>query len=253
MIVLRQGVPLSGIVRDDQGNPAPDVLVITRREGSVGRLGPIQDPSMGRSAKDGTFRVENMDPGPRRLTTFSNQYAAASADVNIQAGMKPVELVVSRGGSVNGVVLDAHGNPVAGAYVSASSLTAEGRRSSSRRSVADAGGHFRIEGLVLSGSLNLSATSSAGSGTLKDVKIRPEPYQITLTPRRPGPTGTQITVLDDATGAPITHYRLFDGPQFDLGAAPNFSEGLRYTVVSKDGKYIRRGGYTRPITGLALP
>jgi hypothetical protein len=66
------------------------------------------------------------------------------------------------------------------------------------------------------------------------------------------PLGNVVMVVDDATGAPIRHYRLFDGPQFTPGGPAEFGQGLRFTVDSPDGSYVRRAGYSKPLVGLAV-
>jgi hypothetical protein len=253
--VLTRGVPLIGTVRDEKGSPVPNVLVLTQHSVlSIGMSGISQDPSMARSGKDGTFRL-NVDPGQHELSTYSDDYVSTSLSVEIQAGMKPVEFVVQRGGAVTGVVVDGDGTPVAGANV----MAGEGRSnqfrpSPRRRSVSDSSGHFKIETLPVDRAFTISATSpTAGAGNVTGAKVRPEPYRIALAarPNRVG-GGNRIIALDAATGAPIKYYHVFDGPQFSPDGPAEFNQGLHYVVDSSDGTYIRRGGYTRPITGLAI-
>ena len=257
--VLRRGLPLDGVVRDEKGSPVPDVLILTNhnristsRGGGVPRL--IEDPSMVRTKSDGTFRVESLGPGARELSTYSEEYLTATKDITVRPGMKSVEITLSRGGSVTGVVLDQKGNPVAGITVSASIPASSGLVPEPLRiALTDTNGHFQLDVLPKEKPFTLVARGAFGmSGEYRGATVKDVPYLITVAPSGRGGGGNLITILDDSTGAPVSRYRLFDGPQFVDGGPAEFSKGLRFTVDSKDGTYIRRAVYRQPPIGLAI-
>jgi hypothetical protein len=259
--MLRRGLPLEGVVRDEKGMPVSDLLILTShnristsRGGGVPRL--IEDPSMVRTKSDGTFRVESLGQGPRELSTYSEDFLTATRDIDVQPGMKPVEITLSRGGSVTGVVLDQKGNLVAGMTVSASIPASSGLvPQPSRTALTDANGHFQLDVLPREKAFTLVAGGAMGmSGEYRGATVKDLPYLITVAPSGRGGIGigNLITVLDDSNGAPVSRYWLFDGPQFVEGGPAEFSKGLRFTVDSKDGTYIRRAKYSQPPIGLAI-
>jgi hypothetical protein len=73
------------------------------------------------SARDGTFRATPIPPGRVRALVRHPQYVEAMSDVVMLVSEKDarVDIVLSRGGSLEGKVVDTRGRPVAGAHVTA--------------------------------------------------------------------------------------------------------------------------------------
>ena len=73
------------------------------------------------SARDGTFKATPIPPGRVRALVRHPQYVEAMSDVVTLVSEKEarVEIVLSRGGSLEGKVVDTRGRPVPGAHVTA--------------------------------------------------------------------------------------------------------------------------------------
>src|SRR6185369_6985054 len=73
------------------------------------------------SARDGTFRAEPVTPGRVRAFVHHPQYVEAMSDVVLVESKKEarVDIVLQRGGNLEGRVVDSRGRPVGGAHVSA--------------------------------------------------------------------------------------------------------------------------------------
>ncbi|MBX3186144.1 MAG: carboxypeptidase regulatory-like domain-containing protein [Labilithrix sp.] len=73
------------------------------------------------SARDGTYKASPVSPGRVRVLVRHPQYVETMSDVVTLASEKEakIDVVLSRGGSVEGRVVDTRGRPVAGAQVTA--------------------------------------------------------------------------------------------------------------------------------------
>ncbi len=84
---------------------------------SLGGAPPPDEPWV--SARDGTFRATPIPPGRVRALVRHPQYVEAMSDVVTLVSEKDarVDIVLSRGGSLEGKIVDTRGRPVAGAHV----------------------------------------------------------------------------------------------------------------------------------------
>ncbi|MDX2091680.1 MAG: carboxypeptidase-like regulatory domain-containing protein [Kofleriaceae bacterium] len=99
--------------------------VIDREEGTgipaaieLRPVGDDQAPRYARSGEDGVFRIEGVPNGRWIADAFAPAYVSGGA-IELEAGRGVPELVMARGATIEGRVLDGAGNPVAGAYVRA--------------------------------------------------------------------------------------------------------------------------------------
>jgi hypothetical protein len=224
VIVLHKGLTLVGRVRDTQGNPVPDTLVTTQESISIGHGGPVQDATMGRTDAAGIFQVSGVPPGPRALTEYAPSYPVVGASANVVPNMKPAEITVEKGGSVQGIVVDAAGKPVTGANVAVSPR---------QSAVTDASGHFKLNGLPLHRVLDIGASADKGdqSGSIEGARFRPEPYRIVLLPR----PIIRFKVVDDASGQPITQFQTDLGSRYYPDDDISFFPSYQPNITSKDG------------------
>ncbi len=130
-LALRKAASISGRVTDEKGQPVAAARVRIIREMGIRRLlrGAASNPAsvLGgegvRTAADGAFRIRGLEPERNlSLEAAKTGYAPArKPGVSLKAGdaIKDVVLVVRRGLEARGKVVDAAGQPVAGAEIRA--------------------------------------------------------------------------------------------------------------------------------------
>jgi protocatechuate 3,4-dioxygenase beta subunit len=99
--------------------------VIDREEGTgivaaieLRPVGDDQAPRYARSGDDGVFRIEGVPNGRWIADAFAPTYVSPGG-VELEAGRGVPELVLARGATVEGRVLDGAGKPISGAFVRA--------------------------------------------------------------------------------------------------------------------------------------
>lgn len=130
-LALRKAASISGKVTDAKGQPVAGARVRITREMGMRRLlrGAVSNPGALLGAQgvltvaDGTFRLRGLEP-ERNLSVEAAKSGYATArkpGVSVKAGdaVKDVALVVRRGLEARGKVVDAQGQPVAGAELRA--------------------------------------------------------------------------------------------------------------------------------------
>jgi hypothetical protein len=131
-----------------------------------------------RTDADGTFHFDDLAPGAARLRVRAPGYVDAARDVTIDAngGRRPFDLPrieLAAGGTVEGTVLDARGNPVPGARVANDHVPTYLTLGASPAgvAVADAKGRFKLDGLP-EGNLTLEAYApDVGRAREADVRV----------------------------------------------------------------------------------
>src|SRR6266508_5971942 len=130
-LALRKAASISGRVTDEKGQPVAAARVRILRELGIRRLlrGAASNPAsvLGGegvlTAADGAFRIRGLEPERNlSLDAAKTGYAPAhKPGVSLKAGdaVKDVALVVRRGLEARGKVVDAQGQPVAGAEIRA--------------------------------------------------------------------------------------------------------------------------------------
>ncbi len=130
-LALRKAASISGRVTDEKGQPVAAARVRILRELGIRRLlrGAASNPAsvLGGegvlTAADGAFRIRGLEPERNlSLEAAKTGYAPAhKPGVSLKAGdaIKDIALVVRRGLEARGKVVDAQGQPVAGAEIRA--------------------------------------------------------------------------------------------------------------------------------------
>jgi protocatechuate 3,4-dioxygenase beta subunit len=161
--------------------------------------GPIElEPWVTRS--DGTFRAFPVSPGRVRAVVHHPQFVEAqSAAVTLPSGGEAhVDIVMREGGSLEGVVLDAHDRPVEGARVFVSAT--RGGLERTTRSASD--GTFAFAALPDDVSLSASASDDEQAEVRMSVMV-PEGGKKEVTIHLPDPRDPlPVTVVDEG-GWPI--------------------------------------------------
>jgi hypothetical protein len=169
---------------DLQGGIAVTGSITTRRgrdllEGAEITLYATTGALRARSNRDGTFRFDDVAPGPARLLATRSGYAKAEQSVRIDAPTqsdRPAELPplnLEEGGSVEGEVVDGRGDPVSGARVAEGSVPTylPAGRLPPGIVLTNARGEFKIDDLA-SGDVMIEAYApDLGRGRAASVKV----------------------------------------------------------------------------------
>jgi protocatechuate 3,4-dioxygenase beta subunit len=168
--VLSPGESASGLVRSTRGEPIADAEVVLYTDLGARRT---------RTSADGMFALTDLAAGTARLAVRAVGFAGTSHDVAVQSngGLRPTTLdrtELAPGGAVEGVVLDARGDPIAGARVAQGLVPTYLAVGSSPAGVAvtDAHGRFRLADLP-EGSVTLEAFAADLGRARADVRVAP--------------------------------------------------------------------------------
>lgn len=149
-LALQQGIEVRGRVVDDAGAPRGGAVIAARPADQdvafeprrrPGPLGVVTGP-------DGRFVIV-LEPGQHLLVAHHPAFLPSLA-VAISIDRTPpdeVTLVLDRGASIGGQVVDAAGVPAAGAVVRAAAVDFGVRGAAMQQTVADAEGGFHLQGL----------------------------------------------------------------------------------------------------------
>jgi protocatechuate 3,4-dioxygenase beta subunit len=226
-LALRDGVPVSGRVLDDEDQPIEGAHVGARAAAGdpagAGDLGLY-------AVTDGSGRFAlALPPGRRALAITAPGRVGATAPVHVVEGAPPpAELTVKltrADGVLEGLVKDDAGRPLARAQVTAWPLDKPGDAAPFGSALADAGGHFSIahvprRPLLIEAHHHdyATATATATPGT---------PVTVTV----PVPGGIRGEVREQVTGAAVAGFRVeASGP-----------DG-RTAVAARPGRGTNKGG-----------
>ncbi len=120
-IRLAPTITVTGRVIDDLGEPVTDFEIRAAREGFSSRSG-TGDGVRQRfaDAEDGAFVMDGASPGTWRVSVEADGFESRedqTVSVALPQSGEPLEFVITRLGSVRGIVLDPNGLPVAGAEI----------------------------------------------------------------------------------------------------------------------------------------
>lgn len=138
-VELEPGAELYGVVRDENGAPLPRASVSVHRN---------EQSNYSSTDSEGKYRVEHLPIAGLRVSGLKEGYFTARSDVTITVppgGEQELNLVLTRrpdGGSVQGVVVDADGNPIEGADLSNPGSVVP---RDARETTTDARGHYRLD------------------------------------------------------------------------------------------------------------
>jgi hypothetical protein len=191
---------IAGRVTDDEGEPIQGAAVSARADGGGG-----QSPDsllVSETDTDGRYSIQGLDPGTFRVTAVASGYRMGVA-YPVEAGAATVDGIdfeLSRGNSLRGVVVDAQGRGIAGAYVLASPAGA-GDPLNAASAETDINGSFRMTAPA-EGPLDVTALPPDRAPILLTGIMPPDPDEPTGLVLRVGPGGSLRVQVVDAEGAP---------------------------------------------------
>ncbi len=204
-LVLRRGWPVTGIVRDTEGQALAGVEIEPRV-----RIGRSWAELEGVSTNvDGRFRLAGVPEGAASLVTQHDDYQRERLRIDVVEGLAELEFELAPAFAVRGVVLDAAGYAVPGARAAARLEDSEGKR---RRSTSvDEFGRFVLDGLE-EGTWNVTASAPGWEHPSDDLQrvLLPGAPELRLT-LQPVPTPALASVTGElrraVSGDPIPGLR----------------------------------------------
>ncbi len=199
VIVMKKGVTVGGRVLDMDGRPIEGATVAQGRD----RHGSHFPDT--RTDVDGNFIFMNARPGEMILTVQASGYSPDLKQIVVSEDIKPVEFRLEPGHTIRGRIIDAAGNPVAGAFVA--SDTWRGYRSLIWRVDTDAEGRFEWneapadEVLIDMGKRKYMSVRSYGMSASDEEHVVTMPPELKISGK----------VVDAETGEPIAEFKLLTG------------------------------------------
>jgi hypothetical protein len=116
LIPMRAGLTVRGRIVDEITKDAIASALVSFREASMGRYeGNFRTRPSVRSGKDGSFVLEGVPPGAVRIEAGAPKYTTKEIETFVSAKPPPVEIALSKGGTVAGYLAGADGlTPVQG-------------------------------------------------------------------------------------------------------------------------------------------
>ncbi|HIJ74587.1 MAG TPA: carboxypeptidase regulatory-like domain-containing protein, partial [Candidatus Hydrogenedentes bacterium] len=160
---LEEGGPIEGWVRDEANAPIPDAsLYPSQQEGREGPVPGLRAQELrGLTDAQGHFSV-HVNPGNWRFFVKADGYAPLETPF-FAVGKRDAEIVLARGGSISGTVVDDDGAPVVNAGVLAWPTSDYGYAFGSSEARSGAGGEFTLTGLA-DGTYHLMLTGPNSQG-----------------------------------------------------------------------------------------
>ena len=240
-VALRLAERATGEVRSSRGDPLADADVVLYTELGARRA---------RTDAAGTYSVTGLAPGPAKLRVRAAGHAPATRDVKIpdSGGARPFPLPrIELGGEgiVEGVVVDARGDPVQGARVAKDRVPTYLAVGAAPAGVAvtDARGRFKLAELP-EGDLTLEAYAAdvgrtrvagvhvAAGRTTIDVRITIEKLDKAIDPSASG--GVAVTLGETSEPREVVLVAVAEGSEAErAGLAPND------VILEVDGVHVK--------------
>jgi hypothetical protein len=141
-IALEQGLAIRGRVRSSAGAPIPDAEIQTG--GFDMMRGGVSVET--RSGSDGTFVLAGLLPGPTQVNVRASGFASVNEKTMIP-GEEPVEVILTPGGSITGLVVEEGDRPIDAYRIAGSSAKAKPWAGRVEKTIGSSDGRFLLEDL----------------------------------------------------------------------------------------------------------
>lgn len=245
-VVLRKGAPVAGKVVTEDGKPVAGARVMAHDASALLVLESLRLDGVV-TDKRGRFALGPRSAGTYRFTAVHPEHAPAStAPITVDGvtAVADIEIVVARGGTVAGTVVDAAGQPVpfAAVRVMPSRGMAMGIGNQRiRQAAADDRGEFRITGLARTEMAIMAITESASSEALEvDLRQTGEAGGLVLALTI---SGTIAGVVVDGAGEPVAEAQVTAYPDFWSGAPSDdfLLRGTSAAITDGGGRFELQG------------
>jgi RNA polymerase sigma factor (sigma-70 family) len=224
-LALANGAAISGRIVDEKGKPVGGARVVAT---SASEPLPVIDPRRDGvlAGRDGTFTIPSVAAGTWRITATHGEFAPQTSvplTVDGEHAKTGIDLVLTGGGVVRGVVKDKAGNPVAAADVR---VVARGYVfwRMRRQTFTDASGAFAITGLERREVEVVAQHESGSSAIVPADLVAKRTQELALVLDIGG--AIEGTVVDTA-GAPIGDAQVVAEPDWNGGTADRAAWGVR--------------------------
>ncbi len=243
-LTMEQNAAITGFVLDgDTNEPIKSfglILVMCEKNGV--ETEPLRPMQSFQRTKDGSFTIEDVPPGHYNLQGFANEFAPGWSELITIARdhVHNVRVVLGKGGSISGAVVDAKGQPVPGAtvrlldnaYVEAPfARLLHGAMSQFASSHADDSGFYSFKFLgpgvyqVQASSSGRATASVHGVSVEAGKDTRAEPVVLTE-------GGSVIGTVVDESGLPVPNAKVSllaeNGTSFETQSANDGTYGFRH-------------------------
>ena len=215
---MKKGLPVSGQVLDDGGNPVAGANV---------RQGETRSASYPATATDieGRFRFAHAATGPMTLTVQAKGHAPEVRQIEVGAATPPVEFRLGPAAAIRGRVVDGQGKPVAGAWV----VTDEwhGHRVLDLQTKTNADGTYLLDDAPPD-LVKIQVAAAGFANSIENPAVAGEEAVITMS----RPLKVSGRVLDAETGQPIPKVRIVMG---QVGQPYWYDRDAK---TFRDGRYV---------------
>ncbi|MFT5051556.1 MAG: hypothetical protein ACI8QZ_002975 [Chlamydiales bacterium] len=238
-LVLVELAAVRGTVHDDRGQPITDFQV-SAQPNSQSATPWARTKQVGTSVEDspdGSFEIWGLDGGDWSVSVRADGFAdgdGSQVNVNVPHSGAPLELVLSRAGTLTGIVLDPLGQPVRAQVIASDGENAAWWSGGGERTESEPDGTFELEGVPL-GTLALRAESedwAASEPITVDVSAAQTVTDLTLVLRNGGmvtgevfdaegqpSAGRQVSISENGMGGGM----MGDGPTTTTDSAGYFA------------------------------
>jgi protocatechuate 3,4-dioxygenase beta subunit len=260
-VVLARGLQLAGVVKDHEGNPVAgaDVTMNQARTFRGGRGGMqvqmnlVAGPESRERAvtgSDGRFVFKGLAKGDYMLAARKPGFSEAILDpAKVAEDAEPVELVLSAGASISGMVVDTAGQPAEGYFVQIrprSGGDSPMRGMGPGRGATGPDGFFSIDGLRAGEAYDLLTISGEGAGPRREGVTAPAEGVELVVPSKGRISGR---VVEAASGQPVSDFEIAYNPDRSARGGgmvvriagpggPRRGAGQREQLHSEDGSFV---------------
>lgn len=270
---FRLGARLSGVVIDDRGKPVEGAEVRWQTSNRFMDFGNRRDAAT--TDEHGAYRLYGVRPGDGEVVAEKDGLLEGRVELEDLADAEErrgVDVTMSSGLAIAGVVRTKDGEPAGGATVTAARENEGGRRMGWRRGggndvrevEADEHGRFTIGGLVAGDYRVTTEWDAPGKGDWKDTQIAVPAGEHNLVITVAPPPGV-VFLVTGPDGAPVDRVNIELAPVNDAaGGAGRFTRflggarpgSIDVQLESDDGRYVvedvTRGPWTVDISGDGL-
>lgn len=243
--VMRSGSEVYGVIRNRNGEPVGDVLILggdlySRTAGgwALTASAPIEDLTTARSDREGRFRLGNLRPEEARLQILSYGYAPQIKKLIPAELDGPIEIVLDEGGTIRGRITNISNEPIPGSYIYGNRWMMDEQFPLNMRAFSDEDGWFTLPHVPTEGSASFSFGVKGQRGSSRkylgmsadSLAPRDEPYLITMFE----PITFSGRVVDAETGEPIKRFTIRNGWQWASADRISFIEMSSPTRIRDD-------------------